>query len=281
MSKAIPKELINKTIKKDALSYLAMLPDNSIDLILTDPAYDSLNKWRGVGTTARMGMGKSGSGSDDRSKFFETIPNDDLPDLIQEFYRVLKPERHCYIFSDWETLKILYTVAITEGVFPMQKVSGVSVEPFKPLVWDKVHQGMGYTYRSRYEFIAFLWKGKKRRLNDLGVPDVLQFPRIAANRADVPTQKPDDLFELLISQSTQPGEIVLDVFMGSGTAARAAKTLKRQWLGCDVVKKHVDISNFVSVSSITLPSNNGMHATAQPSLFTQGSLLNEDDSGGA
>lgn len=248
---------LNQTYINNALSFLQNLPDESIDLILTDPAYDSLNKWRGVGTTARMGMGRAGSGSDDRNKFFETISNDDLPDLIQEFYRVLKSERHCYICSDWETLKLLHQFAITEGVFPCQKVSGVWVEPFKPLVWDKVDAGMGYTYRATYEFVVFLWKGKKRRLNDLGIPDVLRFKRVSPNKAIVPTQKPDEMFELLITQSTQPGELVLDVFMGSGTTARACQKLGRRWLGCDTSPKHVEFANqIIDKKTIITPKIN-------------------------
>jgi site-specific DNA-methyltransferase (adenine-specific) len=234
---------LDKTYLDNALDFLKKIPSNSIDLILTDPAYNSLNKWLGIGTTARMGMGKEGSGSDDRTKFFETISDDDLPDLIQEFYRVLKPERHCYIFSDWDTLRLLYQFAVYESVFPGRKVSGVWVEPFKPLIWDKMDAGMGYTYRCRHEYIAFLWKGKKRRLNDLGISDVFSFKRVPPSQSFVPTQKPDGLFELLVSQSTQPGELVLDVFMGSGTTARACRKLGRSWLGCDTNEKHVKFAN--------------------------------------
>ena len=234
---------INITYKNNALAFLNSLPDDSVDLILTDPAYDSLNKWLGIGTTARMGMGRSGSGSDDRSKFFETISDEDLPDLIQEIYRVLKPERHCYIFCDWPTLLLVHRYAIVEGVFPTVKVNGVLTEPLKPLVWNKVAIGMGYTYRSQYEFVAFLWKGKKRKLNDLSVSDVLPFKRVPPSKASVPTQKPDELFELLVRQSTRDGELVVDPFMGSGTTARACSKLNRDWLGCDIDKRHVGFSN--------------------------------------
>jgi site-specific DNA-methyltransferase (adenine-specific) len=234
---------LNTITNNDALSYLRELPDESIDLVLTDPAYESLMKWQGVGTTARMGFGKAGSRSDDDSKFFDVFPNADIPDLMQEFYRVLKPGCHCYVFCDWETLKIIHTAAIAEGVFPPQKISGVVCEPFKPLIWDKVAPGMGYTYRCQYEFIAFLWKGKKKKLNNLGISDVLRVKRVAPSQADVPTQKPIELMLLLIEQSTQPNDVVLDVFMGNGTMARAAKSLDRRWLGCDIDANRVERVN--------------------------------------
>ena len=50
---------------------------------------------------------------------------------------------------------------------------------WKPLVWDKRTIGMGYHYRARYEFILFFEKGK-RRLNDLGIADVISVPRFTA-----------------------------------------------------------------------------------------------------
>jgi len=224
----------NTIIIGDCFETMAELPDECIDLIATDPPYESLRKWEGIGTTARMGMGKKGSKADDPSKFFPTIPNDDLPDLVQEFCRILKPNRHIYIMCDFETLKILHSVAIGEGVFAPVGYHGL-YPACKPLIWDKVAMGTGYTYRHQYEFVFMLWKGpKKRQLNDLSIPDILRFKRIAGKERVVPTQKPIDLFELLISQSTNEGEIVFDPFYGAGTTLVAADRLKRLWFGCDI-----------------------------------------------
>ena len=71
---------------------------------------------------------------------------------------------------------------------------------WKPLVWDKCAIGMGYHYRARYEFILFFEKGK-RKLNNLSIPA----PSCAHKRIHngYPTQKPTELLEVLIEQSTQ------------------------------------------------------------------------------
>jgi len=295
---------LNRTYVSDWLTFTRQLPDESIDLYLSDPAYDSLNRWAGVGTTARMGRGKAGSGSDNPAKLFPTIRDEDLPLLLAEVYRVLKPERHAYIMCDFPTMRQLWQQAIETGPFGSYLCSGVTtpcgkplvwagaaneddvfellldtaatwaanlrqaqetgsdrelamrlfdelaavwggIRPASPLIWDKVAAGMGYSYRSSHEYILFLWKGKKRRLNDLGVPDVLRQQRVAPNRAVVPTQKPDALFETLVRQSTQPGELVLDNFMGSGTTARACAKLGRRWLGCDLNPAHVALANAI------------------------------------
>ena len=233
---------VDSIVVEDCLTMLRGVPDESIDLIATDPAYESLMRWKGVGTTARMGLGRAGSGSDDESKFFTVFPNADIPDMVQEFYRVLKPSTHCYIMCDFETLRILYNCAITEGVFAPVGYGG-RFDACKPLIWDKAAIGTGYTYRQQYEFVFMLWKGpKKRKLNDLSIPDVLRYKRVWGKEKLVPTQKPVELFEVLIRQSTQPGEIVLDPFMGSGTTAIAAKRTGRHYLGCDVNEHFVRLA---------------------------------------
>lgn len=225
------------------LEELRKIPSNSIDLVATDPAYETMLKWEGVGTTARMGMGKAGSGSDNlKDKWFGVFPNEDLPDLVQEIYRILKPERHVYIMCDFETLKLLHQFAIAEGVFPSQKVSGVELESCKPLIWDKGIAGTGYTYRPVYEFVFMLWKGKKRRLNDLGIQDILRIKKPWGNARVFPTQKPVELFEILIEQSTQEGETVLDMFLGSGTTGQAAKRTGRNFIGIEINPETLELA---------------------------------------
>ena len=231
-----------KTYKSDALVFLKDLRDESVDLVLTDPPYESGNKWRGVGTTARRGMGRAGTGSDDDSKRFLVVSNDYLLKVVNEIYRVLKIGHHAYVMADWETAVLI--CQHVEKTWPWRTVSGVKISPFKALVWDRIAMGLGYSYRSRHEFICFLRKGKKwNQLNDLGVPDVLQYKRVPPSSADVPTQKPFHLFRVLVAQSSSEGDLVVDPFMGSGTTARAAHALNRKWLGCDIEQAHVDIAN--------------------------------------
>src|SRR5689334_2879153 len=109
---------------------------------------------------------------------------------------------------------------------------------WKPLVWDKRSIGMGYHYRARYELILFFEKGK-RRLNDLGVADVISVPRI---HRGYPAEKPAAVSEVLIGQSSEPGEVVADPFMGSGSVGVAARRLGRRFLGTDVNAEAVSLT---------------------------------------
>ena len=109
---------------------------------------------------------------------------------------------------------------------------------WKPLVWDKKKIGMGYHYRARYEFILFFEKGK-RKLANLGTPDVLEAPRVFRG---YPTEKPVPLIETLITQSSTPGESVCDPFMGSGSTGVAALRHGRFFRGNDVGKEALKVA---------------------------------------
>lgn len=197
----------------DAVDWLLGLPEASLDLIVTDPPYESLEKHRAVGTTTRLK--RSNASSND---WFEIFPNERLPQLFAAAYRALRKDTHLYLFCDQETMFVAR---------PMAEAAGFKF--WKPIVWDKRKIGMGYHYRARYEFILFFEKGK-RRLNDLSVPDIIECPRIFNG---YPTEKPVQVSEILIRQSSSSGDLVADPFAGSGSVGVAALSLGRRFAGTD------------------------------------------------
>lgn len=208
--------------QQDAVDWLRSLPDASVDLIVTDPPYESLEKHRRIGTTTRLKNSKASSNA-----WFKIFPNDRFEDLFTECYRVLKNHRHFYLFCDAETMFVVKPIA-----------ESVGFRFWKPLIWDKEKIGMGYHYRSRYEMILFFEKGK-RKLNDLSIADVIECPRIFRG---YPTEKPVPVSEILIQQSTQAGELIVDPFMGSGSVGLAALRQGRSFLGNDICSEAVTIS---------------------------------------
>jgi site-specific DNA-methyltransferase (adenine-specific) len=208
---------------RDAVEWLREQPAESVDLVITDPAYESLEKHRAVGTTTRLKHSKASS-----NDWFNVFPNARFPELFTEIFRVLKRNTHFYLFCDAETMFVAKPDAERAGF-----------RFWKPLVWDKRTIGMGYHYRSRYEFILFFEKGK-RRLNDLGIPDIISVPRI---HRGYPAEKPPAVSEVLISQSSDRGDTVADPFMGSGSVGLAAMTLDRRFLGTDLNPEAVRLSH--------------------------------------
>jgi site-specific DNA-methyltransferase (adenine-specific) len=206
----------------DAVAWLRSIPTGSIDLLITDPPYESLEKHRAKGTTTRLKNSKASS-----NQWFEIFPNDRFTELFTEVYRVLKKDTHFYMYCDQETMFVAKPLA-----------EAVGFKFHKPIVWDKEKIGMGYHYRARYEFILFFEKGK-RKLNDLGIPDVLRCARI---RGGYPTEKPVEISRTLVTQSSQIGELVVDPFMGSGSVGCAAAIEDRNFLGNDLCVEAVEIT---------------------------------------
>ncbi|MBZ4423383.1 DNA methyltransferase [Myxococcus sp. RHSTA-1-4] len=206
----------------DAIKWLRELPSASVDLAITDPPYESLEKHRAVGTTTRLKHSKASS-----NDWFQIFPNARFPELFAEFYRVLKRNSHLYLFCDPETAFIAKPLAEEAGF-----------KFWKPLIWDKKTIGMGYHYRARYEFVLFFEKGK-RKLHDLGVPDIIEAPRI---RNGYPAEKPIAVSELLVTQSSEPGGVVIDPFMGAGSVGCAAVKHERCFWGNDVGAEAVSIT---------------------------------------
>jgi site-specific DNA-methyltransferase (adenine-specific) len=206
----------------DAVAWLRTLPTGSIDLCVTDPPYESLEKHRAIGTTTRLKQSKASS-----NEWFAIFPNARFPELFAEVYRVLAKNAHFYLYCDPETMFVAK---------PLAEAAGFKF--WKPLIWDKQRIGMGYHYRARYECILFFEKGK-RKLDDLGTADILEAPRIVGG---YPAEKPPEVTEVLVRQSSLPGELVIDPFMGSGSTGVAAARTGRDFAGNDLCAEAVEIT---------------------------------------
>lgn len=205
-----------KLAQMDAIEWLKTLPSNSVNLLITDVPYQSLEKYRKIGTTTRLSHSKSSS-----NDWFSIFPNDRFSELFEQVYRVLENNSHFYFFCDQETMFVAK---------PLAEAAGFTF--WKPIVWDKMAIGMGYHYRARYEFILFFEKGK-RNLKDRGMPDILEFKRIR-KQGSYPTEKPVPLYEALIRQSSNEGDVIADPFFGSGASLVAGLNLGRQPIGNDI-----------------------------------------------
>ncbi len=206
----------------DAVAWLRSLPSASVDLLITDPPYESLEKHRAVGTTTRLKQSKASSNA-----WFSIFPNARFEELFSEVHRVLKRDSHFYLFCDQETMFAAKPIA-----------ERVGFKFWKPLVWDKQKIGMGYHYRARYEFILFFEKGK-RKLKNLGIADVISEPRVFKG---YPTEKPVAVSEVLIGQSSDEGQVVVDPFSGSGSTGVGAVKNGRHFWGNDLAADAVEVA---------------------------------------
>lgn len=212
--------------RDDVISFLKRLQNNCVDLIVTDPAYSGMNQRLKLGRGKIIGKykdkGENGKWFDE---FHDTEENYTV--FLKECYRVLKENRHIYIMFD--SYSMLSLGLLIRKAFNVKNI----------LCWDKAHIGLGHYFRRRHEFIIFASKGK-RKLNSKSIPDVWKIKRISSIK--YPTQKPTELFELMIMGSADKDFLVCDPFLGSGSAAIASIKKGCRFIGCDISETSVKIS---------------------------------------
>lgn len=203
--------------KGDCLEIMQDIPSKSIDCILTDSPY-------GFGYQSNMKKNKDMPMFYDRNTAW-------LNEWLSKAYRVLRDNGHLYMFA------------------PVQKIDEFKqkIENFfiikNLLVWDKGGFGMGDLYGQyapSYEFIIFAVKEQGRKLNGKRERDVLHFKK--SNYKYHMAEKPVDLLEYLICKSTDVGDIVLDPFMGSGSAGVACKNTNRNFIGIELNDGYFEIA---------------------------------------
>lgn len=211
-----------RIFNKDYQEIIKQIPDNSIDLILTDPPYKVTSR----GNSGTMGgIIKDPINMKGRVFNFNDV---EIEDYINEFYRILKPNHHCYIFCNQKNIYHFLKVINEETSFKW----------FKNLIWLKDNKIANQYYMTQFEYILFLRKGKARKINHCGTSEVLNFANKKTKTADGqnvhPTEKPVDLLKCLIDNSTQPNEVVFDPFFGSGNTGVASLQLNRNFVGCEI-----------------------------------------------
>ena len=226
----------------DCLELMKNIPDGSVDLIVTDPPYK---------TTARGNAGNSGGmlQKDINKKGKVFTHNDiDCSKYAPEFYRVLKDGSHCYVMTNHTNLiHMLNTFTDFRTLEEKQK----SVKPYgfsfiKSLVWNKGNKIMGQYYMSQFEYILFFRKGKGIKINNCGTSDILSIPNKKTKGVDGKnihdTEKPIELMQILIENSSKPRGMVLDTFMGVGSTGVACINTNRKFIGIELDKHYFDIA---------------------------------------
>jgi site-specific DNA-methyltransferase (adenine-specific) len=210
--------------QEDAIRFLQGLKNNSVDLIVTDPAYSGMNQHLQLGKGRIVGEYKDKS-VDGKwfNEFHDSVEN--YEQFLSECYRVLKEDSHLFIMFD--SFSLLNLSHLVRKQFNVKNI----------ITWDKVNIGMGHYFRRRSEFILFACKGKKP-LSRKDIPDIWKIKRI--HKSVYPTQKPVELFEAMIASSRAKSDesfLVCDPFMGSGSSLIASLKQECQFIGSDISDK--------------------------------------------
>lgn len=206
------EEMKNQVIWGDCLEGMKLIPDKSIDLILTDPPY-------GIGEDGRRDQSRvriTGKWANPKAKGYKAMGWDSKApskEIFDEMRRISKnqiifggqyfteklPQSNCWIFWD-------------------KKVSG-----------DFSHGELIWTsFKTKVRKYEHLWSGFK------------QLEGLVENRQH-PTQKPLRLIEWILRDYSQEGILVCDPFMGSWTTARACKNMGRDFIGFELEKDYCKV----------------------------------------
>jgi site-specific DNA-methyltransferase (adenine-specific) len=222
----------------DSRKLYELVQPDSVDCIVTDPAYWTLEKHRGKGTTTRLG-GHMHTDKQDNSKWFSTVSAEDLIMLIDECSRVLKKNGHLWMMCDGETLAHILWYGHYGNCHDFGYIKPYPV--IKKSSTGGFRLGMGYHGRGAHEYVVLMEKGR-RRFTDENWPDVFEYEwtggketsPFTGNGKPYPTAKPLVFFERLIELSSLPDETVMDPFLGGGTSAVAAYRKGRRFIGMDI-----------------------------------------------
>lgn len=211
----------------DCIDLMANMPDESVDLIVADPPYKTIT---GGDSNGKNSVRPKGMLSGNRKLFAHQ--NDVSPEQwMPELYRVLKNGSHCYIFTNSLNMRNMLNIAESVG-FKLHNI----------LVWEKNNCTPSQFYMKNCEYVLFLRKGKAKWINNIGgSKTVHQFNNIIGNKQH-PTEKPIDLIQFYIENSTNEGDTVLDPFMGAGSTGIACKNSNRAFIGIEIDASYFSIA---------------------------------------
>ncbi|HEU5379950.1 MAG TPA: DNA methyltransferase [Ktedonobacteraceae bacterium] len=196
----------------DALDVIKSLVDSSIDLLLTDPPYGFDYRSR----SHKLPLVKI------RNDRFEAIPL--LRQALRLMYPKLKENATGLVFTNWQCYSSMEAVIREEGY----EIKNVLI--WKKNAWSRgdLKGNWGYKYEMAFFFRKkSLLPSLRRFLNGKREGNILEFKKLPTNGMSHPTEKPVELLQYLIEKTTQPGEVILDPFCGSGSSGVASLASNR------------------------------------------------------
>lgn len=208
----------------DTYKLLKKIPDASIDVILTDPPYN-LGRY----STGNIKMSWRSDFNNDVAEWDKTVFDPSM--LVEEFTRILKPTGTVFAFTSYNLMGAWH--ASFDPVF----------DTFQFMVWHKTNPAPKL-YKAGFlnscELIIALWNkghkwhfGKQNEMHNF-IETAVCGGRERLKEPKHPTQKPVRVLQHLLTLSSDPGDTVLDPFMGVGSSGVAAVEMARHFIGIEI-----------------------------------------------
>ena len=238
---------MNKIYNKDCIIGMKTIPDETIDLVVTDSPFAINFKAKKANynrTASRVLSGYNEINVEDYYKFTNN--------WMRQVKRVLKKSGSMYVFSGWNNLKDILTALDVNGFTTINHIiwkyqfGVVTAKKFVTSHYhclfvcknDKMRKFFPY---SRFKKNAKTSDGKSLHYRDK--EDVWIIKREYWTGDDkTPTKLPAEIIKKILQYSSEKNDLILDPFLGSGQVAVISKMLGRKYLGFEIIKSYYDFA---------------------------------------
>jgi modification methylase len=239
--KAAPALPLNTILAGDCIDVMRGLPEASIDLIFADPPYNLQLK----GSLHRPNNTLVDACDDEWDQFASFAAYDAFTRAwLAEARRLLKPDGAIWVIGSYHNIFRVGAELQNQGYWILNDVVWRKSNPMpnfrgkrltnahETMIWATKSDGAKYTFN--YEALKALNEGVQMR-SDWVIPICNGGERLKDDKGDKahPTQKPEALLHRILVGATNPGDVVLDPFFGTGTTGAVAKMLGRDFIGIE------------------------------------------------
>lgn len=241
---------VDRIYQGDCIEILKTLPEQSVDMIFADPPYNlqlQQELWR-------PNMTHVDAVDDAWDRFGDFAEYDRFTRAwLEGCRRVLKDTGTLWVIGSYHNIYRVGAILMDLDYWilndivwaktnPMPNFRGVRfTNAHETLIWAQKRKGARYTFN--YEAMKALNDGLQMR-SDWELPICTGAERIKVNGAKAhATQKPEALLYRVILAASNPGEVVLDPFFGSGTTGAVAKKLHRHWVGIERDEQYLQVAS--------------------------------------
>ncbi|QCO55675.1 site-specific DNA-methyltransferase [Pseudorhodobacter turbinis] len=232
---------LNQILGGDCIDVMNSLPAGSVDLIFADPPYNLQLK----GDLHRPDNSKVDAVDDHWDQFSSFAKYDQFTQLwLAAAKRLLKPNGAIWVIGSYHNIFRVGATLQDQGFWVLNDVVWRKTNPMpnfrgkrltnahETLIWASRDEGAKYTFN--YEALKALNEGVQMR-SDWVLPICTGHERLKDEAGDKahPTQKPESLLHRALIATTNPGDVVLDPFFGTGTTGAVAKMLGRDFIGIE------------------------------------------------
>ena len=236
-AKALP---LNEILAGDCIEVMNSLPEGSVDLIFADPPYNLQLK----NQLHRPDNSRVDAVDDAWDQFSSFAAYDAFTrEWLAAAKRLLKPDGAIWVIGSYHNVFRLGAELQNQGYWILNDVVWRKSNPmpnFRGKRFTNAHETLIWAAHSEKAKYTFNYRAMKTLNDELQMRSDWVLPicggqeRLKKGGTKVhPTQKPEALLYRVMLATTNPGDVVLDPFFGTGTTGAVAKRLGRQWIGCE------------------------------------------------